>query len=60
MPEKARNDLIHRVFFRRFSLLASNFFCDYIDDLDYDSPPPVLPDADGRYPAPIPGEWTEI
>jgi hypothetical protein len=42
-------------------MLASNFFfCDYIDELDYDSPPPVLPDDQGRYPAPVPGEWTEI
>jgi predicted dehydrogenase len=42
-------------------MLASDFFfCDYIDDLDYDSPPPVLPDDQGRYPAPVPGQWTEI
>ncbi|HUT93240.1 MAG TPA: gfo/Idh/MocA family oxidoreductase [Thermoguttaceae bacterium] len=42
-------------------MLASDFlFCDYVDDLDYDSPAPVQPDADGRYPAPIPGEWSEI
>ncbi len=42
-------------------MLASDFFfCDYVDELDYDSPPPVMPDAQGRYPAPIPGKWTEI
>ena len=41
--------------------LASNFqFYDGIDTLDYDSPIPVEADADGQYPVPIPGQWTEI
>ncbi len=30
-----------------------------IDDLDYDSEPPVKPDADGFYPVPEPGVWNE-
>ncbi|OHB84684.1 MAG: hypothetical protein A2V98_18920 [Planctomycetes bacterium RBG_16_64_12] len=42
-------------------MLASDFrFCDYVDDLDYDSPAPVQADDQGRYPAPIPGQWSEI
>lgn len=35
-------------------------FCDYLDDLSYDSPPPVLADKDGYFPAPHAGEWTEL
>ena len=27
-------------------------FCDYLDDLNYDSPPPVKADEDGYFPAP--------
>ena len=30
-----------------------------IDDLDYDSEPPVKADENGRYPVPIPGQWSE-
>jgi hypothetical protein len=30
-----------------------------IDDLNYDSEPPVKPDADGFYPVPVPGVWKE-
>jgi hypothetical protein len=42
-------------------MMASNFFfCPNTDSLTADSPPPVLPDAEGRYPAPIPGTWTEV
>ncbi|MFH1267090.1 MAG: gfo/Idh/MocA family oxidoreductase [Planctomycetota bacterium] len=42
-------------------MLASTFqFCTYVDDLDYDSPVPVQADAEGRYPAPVPGQWSEI
>jgi len=42
-------------------MMKSRFqFCDYLDDLDYDSPPPVKADADGWFPVPIPGQWTEI
>ncbi|OHB85975.1 MAG: hypothetical protein A2V98_09375 [Planctomycetes bacterium RBG_16_64_12] len=41
--------------------MASNFqFCPNIDTMDYDTEPPLKPDADGRYPVPIPGEWSEI
>jgi predicted dehydrogenase len=35
-------------------------FCDYLDDLSYDSPPPVKADADGYFPAPVAGEWKEL
>ncbi|MFA6560982.1 MAG: gfo/Idh/MocA family oxidoreductase [Verrucomicrobiia bacterium] len=39
---------------------ASKFrFCD-VDALTPESKPPFVPDAQGRYPAPIPGKWTEI
>jgi len=42
-------------------MLASKFlFCSYVDDLDYDSPAPVHDDENGRYPAPVPGQWSEI
>lgn len=41
--------------------LASDFlFCPDIDTLTADSPAPVKADAEGRYPAPIPGAWTEM
>jgi len=35
-------------------------FCDYLDDLSYESPPPVKADAEGYFPAPLAGEWTEL
>jgi predicted dehydrogenase len=35
-------------------------FCDYLDKLDYDSPPPVEADADGYFPAPHAQIWNEI
>jgi predicted dehydrogenase len=42
-------------------MMASRFqFCDYLDKLDENSPPPVKADADGRFPVPVPGEWKEI
>ena len=42
-------------------MMKSRFlFCDYLDDLDYDSPPPVKADKDGWFPVPIPGQWTEV
>lgn len=42
-------------------MMKSRFqFCDYLDDLDYDSPPPVKADKDGWFPVPIPGKWTEV
>ena len=42
-------------------MINSDFqFCDYLDSLDYDSPVPIKPDADGQFPVPIPGQWTEV
>ena len=42
-------------------MMASRFqFCDYLDDLRYDSPAPVKADRDGWFPVPIPGQWKEI
>ncbi|MFH1718700.1 MAG: gfo/Idh/MocA family oxidoreductase, partial [Planctomycetota bacterium] len=42
-------------------MMASNFkFCDNVADFTYDSPAPVQADAQGRYPVPIPGKWSEI
>ena len=35
-------------------------FCDYVDTLAADSPAPVKADKDGRYAAPIPGQWKEL
>ena len=35
-------------------------FCDYLDDLSYDAPPPVKADKDGYFPAPVADEWKEI
>ena len=35
-------------------------FCDYLDDLTYNSPPPVKADAEGYFPAPAAGEWKEL
>jgi predicted dehydrogenase len=41
-------------------MMASRFqFCDYLDDLTPDSPVPVRPDEEGRFPVPIPGQWEE-
>lgn len=41
--------------------MASNFqFFPDIDHLTYESEPPIRADAQGRYPVPIPGKWTEI
>jgi predicted dehydrogenase len=34
--------------------------CPGIDDMNENTTPPVLPDANGRYPAPIPGKWVEL
>jgi predicted dehydrogenase len=42
-------------------MLASDFkFYADAGDLDYESPAPVQADAQGRYPVPIPGKWSEI
>lgn len=30
------------------------------DKLTADSPAPVQADANGRYPAPVPGKWVEV
>ena len=41
--------------------MASDFrFCPTIDNLTDDSAPPIRAEARGRYPVPIPGQWTEI
>ncbi len=41
--------------------LASDFkFCPNVDALTANSPAPVQANAEGRYPAPIPGAWKEI
>ncbi|MBN2559598.1 MAG: Gfo/Idh/MocA family oxidoreductase [Phycisphaerae bacterium] len=40
---------------------ASEFqFCSNVAQLTADSPAPVQADAEGRYPAPVPGKWQEI
>ncbi len=42
-------------------MMKSRFqFCDYLDDLSYDSPAPVKADENGQFPVPIPGQWKEI
>jgi predicted dehydrogenase len=42
-------------------IMNSRFqFCDYLDELTYDSPPPVKADENGQFPVPIPGRWTEV
>ncbi|MCP4260774.1 MAG: Gfo/Idh/MocA family oxidoreductase [Planctomycetes bacterium] len=35
-------------------------FCDYLDDLSYDSAPPVKADRNGQFPIPITDKWTEL
>jgi predicted dehydrogenase len=41
-------------------MLASNFkFCENVD-FTMDSPSPLQANAEGRYPIPVPGKWTEI
>jgi predicted dehydrogenase len=45
----------------RDDVMASDFqFCDYLDEMDYDSPPPVKADQDGYFPAPEAGVWREL
>lgn len=39
---------------------SSFMFCDHVDQLTVDSPAPVRADANGKYPAPIPGKWVEV
>jgi predicted dehydrogenase len=42
-------------------VMASNFqFCPNVDDLNFESSAPVSADAQGRYPVPIPGQWSEV
>ncbi|HID23242.1 MAG TPA: Gfo/Idh/MocA family oxidoreductase, partial [Planctomycetaceae bacterium] len=42
-------------------MLNSKFlFCPYVDELNWDSPPPVREGKDGHYPAPVPGQWKEL
>lgn len=35
-------------------------FCNYLDELNYDSPPPVKADEEGYFPAPHAGIWKEL
>ncbi len=35
-------------------------FCSHVDRFGYDSPAPIHDNAEGRYPVPIPGVWSEI
>jgi len=35
-------------------------FCDYLDELAYDSPAPVKADEEGYFPAPAAGKWKEL
>jgi hypothetical protein len=35
-------------------------FCDSVDQLTLDSPSPLNANRNGRYPVPVPGEWTEV
>jgi predicted dehydrogenase len=42
-------------------VLASNFqWTPEIDRLRFDGPPPLTANAEGRYPVPVPGQWTEV
>jgi len=42
-------------------ITASDFqFCNYLDTLNYDSPPPIVADKEGYFPAPVAGVWKEV
>lgn len=42
-------------------IATSDFqWCPNIDQMDYDTPPPVQADERGRYPVPVPGVWSEV
>jgi predicted dehydrogenase len=41
--------------------MASNFqWCPGIDSMNENTPPPIQADAQGRYPVPVPGAWSEM
>jgi len=43
------------------AMLASTYqFCPGIEKLTAESPAPLPADAQGRYPAPVPGQWVEV
>ena len=43
------------------AMVNSDFqFVENIDDMDYDTEPPVKVGPDGYYPVPVPGEWSEV
>ena len=42
-------------------IMNSKFeFCNYLDHLSNDSPPPAKADANGQFTVPVPGSWEEI
>ena len=42
-------------------MMKSRFqFCDYLDNLEFNSPVPVRPDEAGQFPIPRPGAWQEV
>jgi len=42
-------------------MMKSRFqFCDHLDTLDANSPPPAIAGVDGQFPLPIPGQWKEV
>ena len=42
-------------------VMDSNYqFCPQVDALNFDSQAPVLADAQGNYPIPVPGQWAEV
>ncbi len=41
--------------------MKSNFqFCNYLDTLTENSPPPIKANAKGQFLVPVPGQWQEI
>ncbi len=42
-------------------IMASRFqFCNYLDDLSFDSPAPVQANENGQFPVPVAGVWNEL